>query len=170
MRACSRRGAVMVEFVLVSIPLIFAIISLVWMSIGMWQYHTLAEAVNATARYASVHGAGCAGQTCSTTVDQIATALAGRAIGIPAGSLNVTLTSPAQSYTCNPLTNCYTNSSAWPSLAGNTAPGGSGAGTDISITATYQFTSPISMWVPGAGVQTFNAVTFGANSTQPVLY
>jgi Flp pilus assembly protein TadG len=160
----------MLEFALVSIPLIFAIISLVWVCIGMWQYHTLAEAVNATARYASVHGGGCAGQTCSTTVEQIAGTLAGRAIGIPAGSLNVTLTSSAGNYTCDPLSSCYTNANVWPSLSGNTSPGPSSAGTDLAITATYRFISPISMWVPGGGVTTFGGITFGINSTQPVLY
>jgi Flp pilus assembly protein TadG len=166
----SRRGSVMVEFTVCTIPLLFVTISLFWMGMGMWEYHTLAEAVNETARYAALHGADCVGQTCATTVEQIANALAGRAAGIPPGQLNVTLTSAAQSYTCNPLTNCQSNSSAWPTLAGNTAVTDSSAGTDISISAKYQFSSPISMWAPKAGKMQFGTVTLGANSTQPVLY
>ena len=170
MPAFSRRGSTMVEFVLCAIPLLFVLISLFWMSLGMWEYHTLAEAVNETARYAALHGADCAGQTCETTVEQIANTLAGRASGIPAGQMNVTLTSAAQNYTCNPLTSCQSNSSYWPSLAGNTAVTDSTAGTDISISATYQFSSPLSMWVPKNGHVSFGTVTLGANSTQPVLY
>jgi Flp pilus assembly protein TadG len=161
----SRRGSIMVEFTLCAIPLLFVVISLFWLSMGMWEYHTLAEAVNETARYAALHGADCVGQTCATTVEQIANALAVRAAGIPPGQLNVTLTSAAQSYTCNPLTNCQSNSSAWPTLAGNTAVTDASAGTDISISAKYQFSSPIS-----DGKIQFGTVTLGANSTQPVLY
>ena len=166
----SRRGSIMVEFTLCAIPLLFVVISLFWMSLGMWEYHTLAEAVNETARYAALHGADCAGQTCSTTVEQIANTLAGRAAGIPPGQLNVTLTSAAQDYTCNPLSNCQSNSSAWPSLAGNTAVTDASGGTDISISATCQFTSPILMWVPKYGTVQFASVTLGANSTQAVMY
>lgn len=170
MVAVSQRGSVMLEFTLCAIPLIFVIISLFWMGMGMWEYHTLAEAVNETARYASLHGADCVGQTCATTVEQIANTLAARASGIPPGKLNVTLTSVAQNYTCNPLSTCQTSSSAWPSLAGNTAVTASQAGTDISINATYQFVSPIAMLVPRYGAVRFGIFTLGANSTQPVIY
>jgi Flp pilus assembly protein TadG len=172
MLTSSRRGSTMVEFTLCAIPLFFVLISLIWMCVGMWEYHTLAEAVNETARYAALHGADCVGQTCATTVEQIANTLAERAAGIPPGQLNVTLTSVAANgtITCNPLSNCQTNSSYWPSLAGNTAVSDSNGGTDISISATYQFSSPISMWVPTNGKIQFAAVTLGASSTQPVLY
>jgi Flp pilus assembly protein TadG len=165
----SRRGTSMVEFVLHTVPLLFVSISLVWMAMGVWEYHTLVQAVDETARYAAFHGADCVGQSCATTVEQVANTLAGKAIGIPAGNMNVTLTSSAHNYTCNPLSNCQSNSSAWPTLAGNTAYG-AGGGTNISITATYQFTSAISMWVPIYGKMQFAGVTLGANSTQPVLY
>jgi hypothetical protein len=162
----------MLEFVLTALPVTFVIISLTWMAIGMWQYHTLAEAVSETTRFAALHGADCAGQTCATTVEEIANTLAARAIGIPAGQLNVTLTSAAANgtITCNPLSNCQTNANAWPSLAANTAVTTGSAGTNISISATYQFSTPISMWVPQNGAWQFAAVTLGANSTQPVLY
>ena len=163
-RNSDRSGSVMLEFTLTAVPLIFVNVSLVWMCLGMWQYHTLAEAVNFTARIAAVHGAGCAGQTCATTADSTAKLLAARALGISAGQLNVTLTSSASTITCNPLSTCYGNTAAWPSLAGNTS------GTDITITATYNFSSPISLWSPGEGVQQFNAVTLGANSKQAVAF
>jgi hypothetical protein len=165
----SRRGTAMVEFVLHAIPLLFVSISLVWASVGVWEYHTLVQAVNETARFAAFHGADCVGQSCATTVEQIANTLAGKAVGIPAGNMNVTLTSSAQNYTCDPLSSCQSNSSAWPTLSGNTAYGAAG-GTNLSITATFQFTSAISMWVPMYGKMQFAGVTLGANSTQPVLY
>lgn len=159
-----RSGSVMLEFALTGIPLIFVIVSLVWMCLGVWQYHTLAEAVNFTARSAAVHGSGCAGQTCATTIDATARMLAARAIGIPAGQVNVTLTSSASTVSCDPLSSCYGNTAAWPSLSGNTS------GTDVGITATYRFSSPISLWVPHEGTQQFSAVTLGANSRQAVVF
>lgn len=161
----------MVEFMLCAFPLIFVTLSVFWAGMAMWEYHTLAEAVNETARLASLHGADCASQTCATTVEQIANTLAGRAVGIPTGKLNVTLTSSAQNYTCNPLSSCQTNASAWPSLSGNTAWSSTGSsGTNITISATYQLSGPISMYVPGHGSVEFAGITLGAKSTQPVLY
>jgi Flp pilus assembly protein TadG len=159
------KGSVMLEFSLTALPLIFIVISMVSLCVGMWEYHTVSEAVNATARAAAVHGAGCAGQTCATTVDATSRSLAAAAIGLPAASLNVTLTSSASTVTCNPLSSCYGNSAAWPSLAGNTA-----GSTDISIQATFSFSSPISLWVPGHAVPLLNAVTLGAKSRQAVVF
>jgi Flp pilus assembly protein TadG len=160
-----RLGSAFLEFTLAAVPLIFTIVSLVWMCIGMWEYHTLAEAVNETTRYAAVHGSDCVGQTCATTLNQIATTLAARASGIPAHQISVTLTSTAQSYSSALLDSYYGNGTAWPSLAGNVA-----ATTDISITATYQLSSPISMWIPGIGSYQFAAITLGATSKQPIIY
>lgn len=163
MSTCSRRGSTMVEFVMVAIPLLFVVISLLWMCIGMWQYHTVSEAVNSAARSASVHGAGCAGQTCATTVASTAELLAAMAIGIPPGQLNVTLTSTASTVSCNPLTSCYSNSAAWPSLSGNTA-----LTTEITIAATYQFSGGLALM--GYGTQHVGVITLGANATEPVEY
>lgn len=160
----------MVEFTLCAVPLIFVTFSVFWAGMGMWEYHTLAEAVNETTRYASVHGADCVGQACSTTVEQIANALANRAAGIPVSKLVVTLTSSGQNYTCNPLSSCQSNASAWPSLTANTAWSSSGSGTNITINASFKFISSIAMWVPGVGHVTIPSITLAANSTQPVLY
>jgi hypothetical protein len=158
----------MLEFTLVAVPFLFVIISLWWMGFGMWEYHTLAEAVNYTTRSASVHGAGCLSQTCATTVGSTAQALAANAIGIPASQLNVTLTSTASAtpITCNPLTTCTSSSAAWPTLAGNSA----AAGATISITATYQFSSAISLWIPGIGSKQFNPVTLGSEAQQAIVF
>lgn len=169
-----RRGSGLVEFTLCAIPIIFVCISLFWVTTDVWEYHTLAEAVNETARYASVHGSDCAATSCATTVQQIANVLAGRAVGIPPGSMNVTLTSSAATYTCNPLSSCQsgtgTGANTWPSLAGNTPVGGTGGGTNISITASFLISEPKDMYVPGKGVVKFTGATLEAQSTQPVLY
>lgn len=155
----------MLEFTLVGVPLMLVLVSLFWMSMGMWQYHTLAEAVNATARTASVHGAGCAGKTCATTVNSVARQIAASAIGIPDSQMNVTLNSTATGQvSCNPLTNCYNNSNAFPSSAANTT------STVVTISATYQFSSAISFWSPWSGGVTFNPIVLGANSTQPIVF
>jgi hypothetical protein len=155
----------MLEFTITGVPLIFTLFSLFWMALGMWQYHTIAEAVNATARTASVHGKGCASQTCATTVASVATQLAAKAIGIPASQLNVTLNSTASGQiTCNPLSDCYSNNTAFPSSAANTT------STSITISATYQFTSAISFWSPWSGAVKFNPVVLGANSSQPIVF
>jgi hypothetical protein len=153
----------MLEFTITGVPLILTLISLFWMAIGMWQYHTIAEAVNATARAASVHGAGCFGKTCATTVASVARQLASNAIGIPASQMNVTLNSAAGQISCNPVSNCYSNSTAFPSSSANTT------STTITISATYQFSSAISFWSPGGGVR-FNPIVLGANSTQPIVF
>ena len=155
----------MLEFALLTVPLLFIIISVFGMCLGMWQYHTLVEAVNYTARKASVHGAGCAGHTCATTVASTAQALAASALGISSSQLNVTLGSSASTVTCNPISSCYLNSNPWPSLAGNAA-----LTTQVSIVATYQFTSAISMWVPGQGALNFSSVTLGAKALAPMIY
>ena len=160
----SRRGSAILEFTLVAVPLMFVIISAFWVGVGMWQYHTLAEAVNYTARAASVHGAGCAGQTCATTVGATAQTLASAAVGVSASQINATLTSSASTVTCNPLTSCYSNSAVWPSLSGNVP-----LTTQITIMATYQFSGAISIWAPGTTMPHFGAVTFAAQAMEPVV-
>ncbi|HVV47662.1 MAG TPA: TadE family protein [Bryobacteraceae bacterium] len=155
----------MLEFTLMGVPLIFVLFSLFWMAMGMWQYHTIAEAVNATARTASVHGKGCAGRTCATTVGSVARQIASRALGISDSQMNVTLnSSDTGAISCNPLSNCYSNSTAFPSSNGNTT------STTVTISATYQFTPAISFWTPWSGGVTFNPVVLGANSSQPIAF
>ncbi len=161
----NQRGSLLIEFTLCAIPLIFVLISITQMSMTMWNYHTLAESVSYATRYASSRGAGCAGQTCATTVGSIATLLASRAIGIPPGSVNATLTSTASTVTCNPLNTCTSNGTAWPSLAGNTA------GTDVTISVSYPVKFPIPMYAPGSGKgSSFGGLTLAAQSRQMVMY
>jgi Flp pilus assembly protein TadG len=160
-----RRGSLLLEFTLSAIPLMFVLVSVTDLSLTMWNYHTLAEAVSYSTRFASSHGAGCAAQTCATTVGTIAGLIAKRAVGIPADAVNVTLTSGASTVTCNPLNSCISNSSAWPSLTANTA------GTDLTISASYLVSLPIPMFAPGNGSGSkFGALTLAAQSRQMVVY
>lgn len=162
-----RRGQAMLEFTLAAVPFLFVIISVWWMGYGMWEYHTLAEAVNYTARAASVHGKGCVGQTCATTVASTAQALATNAIGIPASQLNVTLNSTGSgAVSCNPLSSCYSNATAWPTMTANDP----AANATITISASYQFSSAISLWIPAVGSKQFNPVTLAAQATDFITF
>ena len=157
-------GNALIEFTLVAIPLIFGIISIVEICRGMWDYHSLAQAVKVASRAAATRGAGCAGLGCQMTVGQIATTISGYAVGMPASSLNVTLTSNAGKVTCNPLSSCKGSSTVWPPAGGNAA------GSDIVISASYQFTSALAMFAPGTHGMKFNGVTLSAKSRQALLF
>jgi Flp pilus assembly protein TadG len=158
------RGNAIIEFTLVAIPLIFIQISIAEICRGMWDYHTLAQAVKGSCRVASTRGADCAGLGCAMTVGQIATNISNYAIGMPASALNVTLTSNAGSVTCNPLSSCTSSSTVWPPAGGNAV------GSDIIISASYNFTSMIAMFAPGSRGMHFSAVTLTAASHQMILY
>jgi Flp pilus assembly protein TadG len=165
MRKCKgRRGNAVIEFTLVAIPLIFIQFSIVEMCRGMWDYHSLAQAVKVASRAAATRGAGCAGAGCAMTVGQIATTIAGFAGGMPASALNVTLTSNAGNVTCNPLSTCTSSSTVWPPAGGNAA------GSDIVISGSYNFTSALMMFAPGTNGMQFSGVTFTAKSRQVLLY
>ena len=159
-----RRGNAIIEFTLVAIPLIFIQISIVEICRGMWDYHSLAQAVKGACRAAATRGAGCAGTGCAMTVGQIAATISGYAVGMPASALNVTLTSNAGSVTCNPLSMCTGSGTVWPPAGGNTA------GSDIVISASYNFTSMLMMFAPGTNGMQFSGVTFNAKSRQILLY
>lgn len=159
-----RRGNAIIEFTLVAIPLLFIQISIVEICRGMWDYHSLAQAVKAAARAAATRGAGCAGTGCAMTVGQMAATISGYAIGMPASSLNVTLTSNAGNVTCNPLSACTASATVWPPAGGNSV------GSDIIVSGSYNFSSMVMMFVPGTKGMQFSGVTFMAKSRQSILY
>lgn len=159
-----RGGNAIIEFTLVAIPLVFIQVSIVEICRGMWDYHSLAQAVKGACRAAATRGAGCAGSGCAMTVGQIATTISSYAVGMPASALNVTLTSNAGSVSCNPLSSCTSSSTVWPPAGGNTA------GSDIVISGSYSFTSMLMMFVPGTHGMQFSGVTFTAQSRQVLLF
>jgi Flp pilus assembly protein TadG len=164
-----QRGSTLVEFALVVIPAIFIVISTVELGRGMWNYHTLSRAVNDGARLASIRGAGCTtgGNTCSITVGTIATTIATSAIGLPAANFNVTLTTDSGAATaCNPLNSCLSNATVWPpSTNSNNL-----KDKNVTVSAAYNFKSAMAIFWPGNSPVQFGAVTFGASSTQRILF
>lgn len=164
-----RRGSSILEFTLVGIPSLFLLISIFEISRGMWAYHTLAKAVNAGARYASLHGSGCSssGYHCGIAVQDVAGKIAESAPGIPASTLVVTLTSAASgTVTCNPLSTCLADSTAWPPAVSNeNAPG-----KEIVVTGQYLFRSAIAMVVPGSQPVSFSATNLSASSRQVIQF
>jgi Flp pilus assembly protein TadG len=157
-------GSSVLEFTLSSIPLIFVIVSVVQMSVGMWNYHTLNEAVKVTTRTAAVRGVDCASLGCAMTVGEIAQMLTTKGIGLLSNSLNVTLTDANGAINCDPVSNCTNSTTTWPRSGGNAT------GQVIAISATYPFNTAISMFVPGKGGASFAPLTFSAISQQVIDY
>jgi Flp pilus assembly protein TadG len=164
MKVVRCRGNALLEFTLCSIPLIFVIVSVVQMSLGMWNYHTLNEAIKVTTRTASVRGADCASLSCALTVGEITQMLTTKGVGLLPGSLIVTLTDANGAITCNPVSTCTSSTTTWPRSGGNST------GQVISISAKYPFSTAISMFVPGRGGAAFRPLTFSAISQQVIDY
>jgi Flp pilus assembly protein TadG len=164
-----RRGVAIVEFTLAGIALIFLTICTFHLSIAMWNYHTLTNAVHETTRYTSVKGVNCTkpGNTCKVTVGNITTKLSKLGIGLQKAHLNVTLTTDSGAQTsCAPISNCLTSSTVWPPGT-NTD---NAVGKKITISAIYQYKSPMLFFWPGNKAQKFGQVWLPANSTQTILF
>jgi len=162
-----QRGAGTIEFVLVGIPMIFVLVSTFEIARGMWVYQTLGHAVKDAARYASVHGNGCSntGNSCGITVAQVASHLQSAGPGLLAEQLSLTLTDAGGSTSCSTLTTCLSNTTAWPSTAGGAQ------GSNLTVTARYQFRSALCMFWPGAGAAVnFAAVNFPAAARETVQF
>ena len=166
-RARQRGGSTLIEFTLVGVPLIFALISIFELCRGMWIYDTLAATVKTGARYAVVHGQNCstAGNTCAVTIAQIAARMQNTGVGLLPDQLSLTFTpSSGSAITCT-MTNCLANNTAWPPSSAY------GIGNNVTIYGSYPFRSMISMLWPDAGkVNTFGAVTFGATSKERIQF
>jgi Flp pilus assembly protein TadG len=163
------RGSAIVEFTLAGIPMIFLIYLTIQLSIGMWNYHTLAYAVNEGSAYASVRGQGCTqnGNTCSTTVGTLATQIASAAIGIPADQVSVTLTTDSgQTIPCAPLNSCYSNTTTWPPATNSD----NVPGKKITIAAQYQFPAVLSVFWPGTSPSRFGTISLPSRSTVQILF
>lgn len=145
--------------------MMFMVISIVTVSIDMWQYYSLSYATENTARYASMHGATCAqgGNSCTITIGNAATYFASQALALDASKVNVTFTDGSGSTPCNPLNSCTSSSSQYPGSSNNAV------GSDISVSATYTVTNPIAMfWAPN--VTASKDYTVGAKSRQSIVF
>jgi Flp pilus assembly protein TadG len=161
-----RRGSAMIEFILAGIPTILIIVSCVELGRGMWTYHNLANAVNATNRYISVHGKGCSTGTnsCTIRISDLVTKFVASAPGLTAASLNVTFTSASSSVECNPLSSCSANTTVWPPTAANTP------GQDIKTSVTYNFRSGMAIFWPGVSGVKFGVVNLPATARQRIMF
>jgi Flp pilus assembly protein TadG len=159
----SRRGNTLIEFSLLGIPIMLTTISIVFVSIAMWQFHCLAYASETTAAYASVHGATCAkyGNTCAVTISGMATYFATQAIALPASQVSVNFTDGSGTTSCSPLNSCASNVTQFPSSAYN------GVGSDVTVTATYTLSNPIEAFWPGNGPHNF---AVSATSRQRIMF
>ena len=163
---CSRRGNAILEFTLVSIPLIFFIISIVELSRGMWIYTTLAHAIKKGTRYTAIHGAMCAtaSATCPVTIGGVAAVIHTNATGLDTSQLSVVLQSAHTTQNCSPLSACLGNSGAWPPATDNDV------GQNVAITATYPYRSALSMFWPGAGAVRMGSFTLGAKAQEEISF
>jgi Flp pilus assembly protein TadG len=163
------RGSAITEFTLAGIPFLFLMIFTVQLALAMWNYHTLAYAVNQGARYAALRGQGCTsgGNTCGTTVGTIANQIAAAAVGVPSSQVNVTLTTDSGAATpCNPLNTCFSDTTAWPPAANSD----NVPGKAVTVSAKYVFPSAIAIFWPGSGTSHFGTIALPAAATQRILF
>jgi Flp pilus assembly protein TadG len=165
-RPFSRRGVGAIEFVMVLVPVLFLTSSIFEMSVAGWQIHSMAYAIEVADRYACAHGRTCSKGTnsCTLKVQDIANIISHQGPSLDSGKLNVTLASHAASVTCNPLSNCFNNTTQFPNSTDN------GVGNDITITATYPITNPIPLLWFGSSATPGGTWNLGATTKGNILY
>ena len=164
-RANGRRGNALIEFTLLGIPLTFMTISIVAISIDMWEFHNLAFATEATARYVTLHGATCTANSnsCTITVGNVATFFIGAGMALSSGSVILKMTDGSGTTTCNPASSCTGTSTQFPNASYNAV------GNDVTISATYILKNPVAIfWPPSSDPP--NDFTVGAKSRQRILF
>ena len=161
----SRLGNSLIEFVLIGIPVIFITISIVEVSIDMWEYHCLAYATEVTARYITTHGATCSanGNTCTIKISDVATYFAAQAIALDAAKVIVKMTDGSGTTTCSPVNSCNSTATQFPSATYNSV------GSDITIVSTYVLRNPLALYWP-PNVDASGTFTVGATSRQRIVF
>ena|SRR5579862_4710879 len=167
-RRNKRRGNATLEFTLVGIPMIFAVISIFELSRGMWIYDLTAAAVKAGTRYTIVHGQNCAQlpNTCTVTIGQIATQIQAGGPGLIPADMTVTFTDSTGTAVSETLAAALNDTTQWPPVTAY------GVGQPVTISARYPFSSAISMLWPGAGpgIGPYQTVNFSASSTEQIQF
>jgi Flp pilus assembly protein TadG len=179
MRRLNReRGSQTLEFTIIGIPLTFLLFSIANMCFSMLTLHTMQEAVEQGARYASTRGSTCSstGNSCTVKIQQIADVIASAAAGINPAGIKVTFTPPTggTTVTCSNLSTCTTVCSpscdghrtlVWPDGVNNGPP------NDIQISADCTLNAPMFMfWTGASGSTKINNTTFHAYSTQRLMF
>jgi hypothetical protein len=162
-----QKGDALIEFTLVGIPLTFVLISIFEISRGMWIYHSLEYAITEGTRYASFHGENCSmpPNACAKNLSDVAAVIQYVGVGLLPDRLTLTFTSQGGTFSCV-LKDCLTETTTmWPPANGNLR------GTDVTITATYPFSSAIALFWPGAGPGVvFPSINLPATSTERIQF
>jgi len=161
-----RKGSTLIEFTLVAVPMIFALISAFEIARGMWIYGTIANAVKEGVRFAIVKGSDCsaAPNACSARISDIAARIHNMGPGLLPSEMNVTFTSDSGSISCR-MDSCLTTTTVWPPAGDNAK------GQQLQILAKYPFRSAIVMFWPGAGRPvTVGTVNLAASSQEVVQF
>jgi Flp pilus assembly protein TadG len=161
----ARRGNALIEFTLLGIPLLFITISIISISLDMWEFHNLAYVTGVTARYITMHGATCSqsGNICTVTVGNIATYYKTLGIGLDPSVAALYLTDGSGTTTCNPVNNCLTTNTQFPSSSHNSV------GSNITVKSTYVLKNPFFLYWP-PDVDKPNDFTVAATSQQMIVF
>jgi Flp pilus assembly protein TadG len=160
-----RGGNALIEFSLLGVPLMFVTISVVSISIDMWEFHNLAFATDATARYISMHGATCSANSnsCTITVGNVANYFETVGMALMHSTAVLYLTDGSGTTTCNPVSTCTSSSTQFPNASYNSV------GSDIKVKATYVLKSPFPMYWPPRDDPPSD-FTVAATSRQRILF
>lgn len=162
-----RRGDTLIEFTLTGIPIIFLGISIVECSIAMCEYESMSNAVTIATRYAASHGATCAanGNSCTIEIENVANLIASTAPIISPANMTVTFTDNSGSTTCT-LSTCQTNTAQFPSSTSNA----NAVGNPITIKVTHKLTNPLPMYWPPHAYTDDSGYILGASSVQVIQF
>jgi Flp pilus assembly protein TadG len=162
-----RRGSAFLEFTLLGIPMIFLFTSAISCAIDMWQFYTLSYAVEATARYASMHGATCASpNTCTITVGNVMTFFKGQAYALDPAKTTLVLTDASGSTTGSHVSDYLSNGTQFPAATANA----NKVNKSITLKASYTLVSPIAMFWPGGSGNRAGTFTVAATSIQRIAF
>ncbi len=171
LRRRRQSGVGMVEFSIAGIACVTLMICLVQLGIAMWDHHSLAYAVHETNRYVSAHGRSCltGGNGCGIYVSDVVSKLQSYAIGIPASSINMTLTSASGNtvINCNPITTCASSTATqWPPTSSQD----NWVGQTVTLTASTTLKSMIvAMWYGWSG-QRISSITLKTTSKVKIIF
>ena len=151
---------------MLGIPIICISLSIVMASLDMFQFHNLAWAVDSTARYISLHGAGCSqnGNSCTVTVGNIATYFEQQSLALNSGAAILKLTNNSGTVTtCNPVSSCASTSTTFPDSSNNAE------SDNVTVSATYILKNPFFLYWPPDSVSGGD-YTVGATSQQMIVF
>ena len=162
----NRRGFALVEFTIIAVPMIFLTISIIEAALAMWQYHSMAYAVDVATRMAVTHGRSCSqnGNSCTITLGTLTSYLASQATALDTSKLNATLYTHAATTTCSPITNCTTSTAQFPNTTDNAV------NFDVKIVVTYPIANPMPLFWPGSQASPGSTFTLSATSRQRILF